>query len=420
MKLAILLVLIALACSPSWSFQPPHLPFRFRKPSSSTESDDPWKKLLALINVEEVVTSVMTHAVKLGMTYLALKAANAVIQGALSSAVGLQHHNSSLPSSIAQYIHPNATLSSHELEIAAGMLAPEAVGEDWRSIGGMAAMQRHLMELLDHDDEQWAMRKERKEKLFTDIHSLLFFGPPGCGKSMLIKGLCRKLGLPLIQVTPSLLLRKYVGESSQLTRALFSFARKASPVVLFVDEADALLRERTADDHGVDRQLKTEFLQLWDQLVLEQADVLLVCATNRPQDLDGAVQRRFDRSFLLDLPGLESRADIFDKALAAVNKERGFDISFCARASDGFTSSDIANLCKAAVSALKRKNKARSKANLAEKPLSNKDMLGVLQSFMPSSWAARAYGSPSSASTPAAADIADISKTLEEDDDEDD
>ena len=78
------------------------------------------------------------------------------------------------------------------------------------------------------------------------------------GKSALVRGLCKQLKVPMIQVTPSLLLRKYVGETSQLTKAVFSLAAKLQPCVLFCDEMDSLFRTRTSDDAAVDRNIKTE------------------------------------------------------------------------------------------------------------------------------------------------------------------
>jgi ATPase family AAA domain-containing protein 1 len=78
------------------------------------------------------------------------------------------------------------------------------------------------------------------------------------GKSMLIKGFCKKLQLPMLQLSPSSLLRKYVGESSQLTQAVFTLARKTQPMVIFIDEIDGLFKQRTMDECTVDRHLKTE------------------------------------------------------------------------------------------------------------------------------------------------------------------
>ena len=78
------------------------------------------------------------------------------------------------------------------------------------------------------------------------------------GKSALVRGLCKQFNVPTIQVMPSLLLRKYVGETSQLTKAVFSLAVKLQPCILFCDEMDSLFRTRTSDDAAVDRNIKTE------------------------------------------------------------------------------------------------------------------------------------------------------------------
>ena len=144
------------------------------------------------------------------------------------------------------------------------------------------------------------------------VHGVLLYGPPGCGKTALVHALCRHCQvrpfpvclsvcacvfplraacertcrgggrpddrtpfslfhnpvtqLPMIRVVPSLLLRKYVGETSAMTKAVFSAAKKLQPCLLFVDEMDALFRERHDGDHHVDRALVTEFMQLWDTL----------------------------------------------------------------------------------------------------------------------------------------------------------
>ena len=97
---------------------------------------------------------------------------------------------------------------------------------------------------------------------------------------------------------PSTLLRKWVGDTSQLTRALFTLCHKLQPCILFIDEMDGLFRSRREDDSTVDRQVKTEFMQLWDELSRSsKSRVLVIGATNRPQDLDAAIQRRFERSY---------------------------------------------------------------------------------------------------------------------------
>jgi len=210
---------------------------------------------------------------------------------------------------------------------------------------------------------------------------------------MLVRALCRQQDVPMIQITPSLLLRKYVGETSQMTKAIFTLARKLQPCVMFVDEMDSLLRARTNDDTSVDRNIKTECEK--DVFFIPSALILsfhcshaavgrvgkewlqggggglhqqvssiyssfchrhhyysLIPSLNRPQDLDAAIQRRFERSFLLGLPDLTARADIFRRTLTGCSllpSLKEFDFRHCAVLTEGYSSSDLRALCKAAL-----------------------------------------------------------------------
>lgn len=191
---------------------------------------------------------------------------------------------------------------------------------------------------------------------------------------MLARAICKKLKIPMISVTPSLLLRMYVGETPRLTKALFTLAQKLQPCLIFIDEADSLFCTRSGADHAVDRKIMTEckspfytpqsalhliatlyffllaiVMQLWDDLLRDKAEVLLIAATNRPQDLDPAIQRRFERAFLLPAPDLAARREVFAKVLRGVQLDADFDLPRCAQLSEGYTSSDIAQVCKAAV-----------------------------------------------------------------------
>ena len=130
---------------------------------------------------------------------------------------------------------------------------------------------------------------------------ILLYGPQGCGKSALAKALAKSGNIPMLSISPSLLLRKYVGETSQLTRAIFSLAFKIQPCILFIDEMDSLFRERFDDDNVVHRNLKTEFMCFWDQITSSKSLITVIGATNRPQELDSAVQRRFERSYLIGI-----------------------------------------------------------------------------------------------------------------------
>jgi len=89
---------------------------------------------------------------------------------------------------------------------------------------------------------------------------VLLYGPPGCGKSMLAKALAKESGATFINIAASVLTNKWYGESNKLVAGLFRLARKAQPSIIFIDEIDSFLRERTKGDHEVTAMMKAEFM----------------------------------------------------------------------------------------------------------------------------------------------------------------
>ncbi|EED96339.1 msp1 protein-like protein, partial [Thalassiosira pseudonana CCMP1335] len=176
---------------------------------------------------------------------------------------------------------------------------------------------------------------------------VLLYGPPGCGKSMLVRALAATVGARFLVVSPSCLLRKYVGETNLNVRALFSVARKISPCVIFVDELDGLFRERGGEDHDVGRDLKTEFLQLWDG-IRRLSSVLVIGATNRPFDVDPAFLRRMPRRVFVGLPDYNSRVAVLSNMLRRVPLDANFDKSLLASKTCGYSPSDIREVLQAA------------------------------------------------------------------------
>lgn len=112
---------------------------------------------------------------------------------------------------------------------------------------------------------------------------------------------------------------------------------------------DSLFRERYDDDNVVHRNLKTEFMSLWDEVIGSKSMITVIGATNRPQELDPAIQRRFERSYLIGLPDFNARKEIFQIVLQnTVLDKQDFDFSRAAELTESYSPSDIISLCKAA------------------------------------------------------------------------
>uniref|UniRef100_A0A0E0BZA2 AAA+ ATPase domain-containing protein n=1 Tax=Oryza meridionalis TaxID=40149 RepID=A0A0E0BZA2_9ORYZ len=133
-------------------------------------------------------------------------------------------------------------------------------------------------------------------------------------------------------------------------RALFTLAAKVSPTIIFVDEVDSMLGQRNrAGEHEAMRKIKNEFMTHWDGL-LSRPDqkILVLAATNRPFDLDEAIIRRFERRIMVGLPSLESRELILRSLLSKEKVDGGLDYKELATMTEGYSGSDLKNLCTTA------------------------------------------------------------------------
>ena len=126
---------------------------------------------------------------------------------------------------------------------------------------------------------------------------VLIFGPPGTGKTMLAKAIANEAGASFINVSPSTIISMWFGEAEKYVQALFSLAAKVSPTIIFIDEVDSMLGQRSSiNDNSSMRRVKNEFMSRWDGLLSKPDEkVIVLAATNRPFDLDEAVIRRFQR-----------------------------------------------------------------------------------------------------------------------------
>eukprot|EP00177_Eucheuma_denticulatum_P007239 GFKZ01013172.1.p1 GENE.GFKZ01013172.1~~GFKZ01013172.1.p1 ORF type:complete len:437 (-),score=74.96 GFKZ01013172.1:1357-2667(-) len=244
-------------------------------------------------------------------------------------------------------------LSSSEESLLHELVFPEDIGSDFGSVGGLLGTKETLKELIVYPllfpDVYRA--GEGGGGLLSPPKGVLLYGPPGTGKTMLAKALAKESGANFLALSPSSLLSKWLGDTEQLARAVFSLARRVQPTVIFIDEIDGLFRERTSSEHEVHKNLKAEFMQLWDGLTTDDRynQVVVLGATNRPYDVDPAILRRMPRPFEVGLPNLQERVEILRKILEEVDVEVAFDYAKVAQVTEGYSGSDLKELCRAAM-----------------------------------------------------------------------
>lgn len=182
------------------------------------------------------------------------------------------------------------------------------------------------------------------------IPGCLLYGPPGTGKTLLAKAVAKESGASMLEVSGASINDMYVGQSEKNVRALFSLAKKLSPLVIFIDEADALFaargQSRSRPSH---RETINQFLREWDGMSDTKAFIMV--ATNRPFDLDDAVLRRLPRKILVDLPLQADRAAILGILLKGERLDDSVSVEDISRSTVLYSGSDLKNLCVAAAMA---------------------------------------------------------------------
>ncbi|KAM9490638.1 spastin-like isoform 2-T2 [Salvelinus alpinus] len=193
-----------------------------------------------------------------------------------------------------------------------------------------------------------ALRPELFTGLRAPARGLLLFGPPGNGKTMLAKAVAMESNATFFNISAASLTSKYVGEGEKLVRALFAVARELQPSIIFIDEIDSLLCERREGEHDASRRLKTEFLIEFDGVQSGGDErVLVMGATNRPQELDEAVLRRFAKRVYVALPTEETRLKLVKNLLEKHgNPLAQKELSQLARMTEGYSGSDLNSLAK--------------------------------------------------------------------------
>ncbi|CAN7993298.1 unnamed protein product [Ixodes hexagonus] len=273
----------------------------------------------------------------------------------------------------------NVNLTEYELSIAAQLIDPRDINICWESIAGLEEITQELRETVILPIQKRDLftgsqliqppkgKKQTREdtyNFFLYVPGVLLHGPPGCGKTMIAKATAREAGARFINLEVAALTDKWYGESQKLAAAVFTLAVKIQPCIVFIDEIDSFLRSRDSQDHEATAMMKAQFMCLWDGLITDPScQVVVMGATNRPHDVDKAILRRMPAMFHVGLPNVEQRAGIVQLILKTEALSEDVNLTRIARQTEGFSGSDLRELCRNAalyrVRDLLRDEKAR-------------------------------------------------------------
>ncbi|QCJ45752.1 ATP-binding protein [Haloprofundus sp. MHR1] len=181
-----------------------------------------------------------------------------------------------------------------------------------------------------------------------EIGKLLFVGPPGTGKTTISRALAHELGLPFVEVKLSMITSQYLGETAKNVEKTFEVAKRLSPCILFIDEFDSVAKTRRSDEHAALKRAVNTLLKSIDDISLIRDDVLLIGATNHPDQLDAAAWRRFDEIVNFPKPDRQMRADIL-RVITQRMEIAEFDPESVADRTEGLTGSDLRLVLREAV-----------------------------------------------------------------------
>lgn len=216
----------------------------------------------------------------------------------------------------------------------------------WDDIAGLDGIKKIVKEVV--------VFPMLRPDIFTGLRrppkGILLFGPPGTGKTLIGKCIASQSKSTFFSISASSLTSKWIGDCEKMVRALFAVAKVYQPSVIFIDEIDSLLTQRSETEHESSRRLKTEFLVQLDGAATSEDDrILIVGATNRPQELDEAARRRLVKRLYVPLPELEARKQIIVNLLKSVDHHLiEEDIATIADKTAGYSGADMTNLCKEA------------------------------------------------------------------------
>lgn len=229
----------------------------------------------------------------------------------------------------------------------------------FEDVAGLDNVKEELVEIVD-----FLKNPAKYERMGAQVpKGTLLFGPPGTGKTLLGRAVAGEAGVPFFSINGSEFIQMYVGVGASRVRDMFNTAKQNAPAILFIDEIDAVGRQRgtgVGGGHDEREQTLNQILSEMDGFTPTES-VMVMAATNRPDVLDQALMRpgRFDRHITVDRPTLKGRIQIFKVYLAKIPASDDVDLDKLAKSTVGFTGADIRNLVNEATLWATRHNKDR-------------------------------------------------------------
>ncbi|WP_297436270.1 ATP-dependent zinc metalloprotease FtsH [uncultured Clostridium sp.] len=241
----------------------------------------------------------------------------------------------------------------------AKMANPDTQNVNFKDVAGAKEEKEDLEEVVDFLKEP---------KRYIDMGAripkgILLVGPPGTGKTLLAKAVSGEAGVPFFSISGSDFVEMFVGVGASRVRSLFEQAKKNAPCIIFIDEIDAVGRQRGAGFGGGHDEREQTLNQLLVEMdgFGENAGIIMIAATNRPDILDPALLRagRFDRQIVVAAPDVEGRKEILNVHVRNKILDDTVDLNVLAKRTPGFTGADIENLTNEAALLAVRKDKKK-------------------------------------------------------------
>ncbi len=261
----------------------------------------------------------------------------------------LARRSSSMPGGPGQAMQFGKTKARFAMEAETGV--------KFDDVAGVAEAKQDLQEVVT-----FLKQPERFTSVGAEIpKGVLLVGPPGTGKTLLAKAIAGEAGVPFFSLSGSEFVEMFVGVGASRVRDLFKRAKENTPCLIFIDEIDAVGRQRGAGIGGGNDEREQTLNQLLTEMdgFEGNSGIIIIAATNRPDVLDSALMRpgRFDRQVSVDPPDVKGRLSILEVHARDKKLEEGLSLESIARRTPGFTGADLANLLNEAAILTARRRK---------------------------------------------------------------